>query len=385
LDEAEREARRKKREAWATDNLSRQTAVIDDLGARAVDPLGWLGVRRQANSYLRHLATWQRSKGYSGINEMLDAHEARLHDWVRRADESLARVDPAERADAERRMGLRLAIMGKGGAGKTVISSTLSRLLARRGHNVLAADLDTNPGLAYSIGLGRRTEHGLPLEALEENPGAAYGWQLRTDLLPREAVEQYALSAPDGVAFLSLGKIGERPGVGVGPHAPEEVGVGAPAGPDSTVDKTAAKRTVVALIQILLGFGEPGWDVIADLEAGPTTPFERYHAFADDVVVVVGPAWRSAMTARRLLPMVGEGRTTTIVANRFRDEPDHPGITPSIRIPFDPDVAEAERQGLSPLDECPDSPAIRAIAQVAELFAPEPRSQLGALQGARTP
>jgi hypothetical protein len=74
------------------------------------------------------------------------------------------------------------------------------------------------------------------------------------------------------------------------------------------------------------------------------------------------------MTARRLLPMVGEGRSTTIVANRFRDEPDHPGLTPRIRIPFDHDVAEAERQGLSPIDECPDSPTIRAIQQVAELF-----------------
>src|SRR5262249_51239595 len=103
-------------------------------------------------------------------------------------------------------------------------------------------------------------------------------------------------------------------------------------------------------------------------EAGPTTPFERYHAFSDDVVVVVGPAWRSAMTARRLLPMVGEGRTTTIVANRFRDEPDHPRLSPHIRIPFDADVAEAERQGLAPIDERPDSPTIKAIEQVVDRF-----------------
>jgi hypothetical protein len=74
------------------------------------------------------------------------------------------------------------------------------------------------------------------------------------------------------------------------------------------------------------------------------------------------------MTARRLLPMVGEGRSTTIVANRFRKEPDHPGLTPRIRIPFDADVAQAEREGLSPLDVCPDSPAIRAIEAVADLF-----------------
>jgi hypothetical protein len=66
--------------------------------------------------------------------------------------------------------------------------------------------------------------------------------------------------------------------------------------------------------------------------------------------------------------MVGEGRSTTLIANRFRNEPDHPGLVPRVRVPFDPEVAEAERQGLSPLDVCPDSPAIRAIGEVAELF-----------------
>jgi CO dehydrogenase maturation factor len=342
MDEAEREARRKRREEWAADNLARQAAVVEDLAARAGDALGWLAVRRQASSYLRHLATWQASRGFTGIGQLLSAHEERLGEWQRQADAHLSDLDPDERRDAESRLGLRLAIIGKGGAGKTVISSTLARLLARRGRSVLAADMDTNPGLAYSIGLGGR-DVSLPVDALEENPGAAYGWQLRAGLLPREAVERFAVPGPDGVLVTGLGKIGD-------------------------VDKVSARRTVVALIQLLLGFGEPGWDVIGDLEAGPTTPFERYHSFSDDVAVVVGPAWRSAMTVRRLLPMVGEGRTTTILANRFRDEPDHPGLAPRIRVPFDPDVAQAEREGLSPLDACPDSPAIRAIEQVADLF-----------------
>jgi len=342
MDDAEREARRLKREAWAADNLGRQTRVIDDLGARASDALGWLAVRRQASSYLRHLKTWQRSKGFTGINALLDAHEAGLHEWVAQADAYIAGVDDDERRGAGSRLGIRLAIIGKGGAGKTVISSTVARMLARRGRNVLASDMDVNPGLSYSVGLKGR-DVTIPLEVLEANPGAAYGWQLRQDILPREVVEKHTVVGPDGVRVTSLGKIGE-------------------------VDKDSAKRTVVAMIQVLLGFGEPEWDVIGDLEAGPTTPFERYHAFADDVVVVVGPAWRSGMTARRLLPMVGEGRSTTIVANRFRNEPDHPGLAPRIRIPFDAEVAEAERQGLSPIDECPDSPAIKAIEQVVELF-----------------
>ncbi len=42
---------------------------------------------------------------------------------------------------------------GKGGVGKTVLAALLARCLAERGLEVLAVDLDTNPGLALSLGL----------------------------------------------------------------------------------------------------------------------------------------------------------------------------------------------------------------------------------------
>jgi MinD-like ATPase involved in chromosome partitioning or flagellar assembly len=206
---------------------------------------------------------------------------------------------------------------------------------------VFAADLDTCPGLAFGLGL-EVDDAGLPPEAVEEGTGGLYGWQLASGLSPDDAVDRFAAVAPDGVRFLGLGKIG-------------------------AADKEQARRSVAAILQILSGFRRPDWDLIADLEAGPTTPFERYHAFSDDVVVVVGPAWRSAMTARRLLPMV-EGRRLTVVGNRFRDEPDHPGLEPAVRVPFDPDLTQAEREGLSPIDACPDSPAVAAIGRLADLL-----------------
>jgi hypothetical protein len=141
---------------------------------------------------------------------------------------------------------MRLAVVGKGGAGKTVLAATLARLLAQRHRNVLAVDLDTNPGLAMSLGM-EPTEAGLSRVVLEEHPGANYGWHLASGVHPREVVERCAVVGPDGVRFLGVGKI-------------------------SSPDKAAAKRSVAALVQVLLGFDRPGWDVIADLEAGPTTP-----------------------------------------------------------------------------------------------------------------
>jgi CO dehydrogenase maturation factor len=320
--------------------LALRAAGLDSLEQQAVDAFGWSAVERHARSLLRHLETWTDQRGLQGARPEMDQHRAHLEAVLERAHSRLAACDAAELDEARSRLGIRLALMGKGGAGKTVISSTLTRLLGRQGRNVLAMDLDANPGLAISLGLPP-TDAGLPPEAVVEEKGSAYGWALAPGLTPEDVVERYAVRGPDNVHFLGMGKIG------------------------GSADKTHTRQSVVALLHVLLNFADPEWHVVADMEAGPTTPFERYHAFAEDVVVVVGPAWRAAMTARRLLPMVGE-RNTIIVGNRFSDEPDHPGLAPAVRIPFDPAIAEAERQGLAPLDACPDSPAIAAIAQLAE-------------------
>jgi CO dehydrogenase maturation factor len=278
--------------------------------------------------------------GFDGAVPAIAEHRAQLARYTSLAEAASAEFDAAVTELARRRLGLRLAIIGKGGAGKTVIASTLIRLLARRGRSVLAADLDTNPGLAMSLGMPP-TEAGLPAEAIEEREGANYGWQLASGLSPQAAIDRFSTPAPDGVRFIGVGKI------------------------DSSA-KLAAKQSVPALVQILLGLGSPGWDIIADLEAGPTTPFERYHAFASDVMVVVGPAWRSALTARRLLPMVADV-TSLIVASQYGDEPDHADLPPPWgRVPFDRTVREAERRGRSPMDACPDAPAIRAIGDLVD-------------------
>ena len=329
------------RQAWAVDSLQRRQDIVEGLAANAGGPLDWLGLRRQVRSFVAKAESTPRSRMSEPVAAAFDRHVAGLQALGARVEKELSACDPDELAAAGSRLGLRLALIGKGGAGKTVLSSTLARTLARRGRTVVAVDLDTNPGLAFSLGIPV-TEAGLPEEALEEQPAAPYGWQLSGEVTPDEAVERFSAAGHDGIRFLGLGKIGQA-------------------------DKDLARRSVAAIRQILFGFGAPGTDLIADLEAGPTTPFEGYHDFSEDVVVVVGPAWRSAMTARRLLPMVGD-RRLTIVGNRFRDEPDHPGLAPAIRIPNDPDLTQAEREGRSPFDACPDSPAVQAIGRLADLL-----------------
>jgi len=328
------------RHAWAVDALQRRMSILEGLTENARGPLDWLGVQRQVRSFLGYAAPghWPRPEA---LAPAFESHTSALQVIEARTAEELSAVDADAMAEARSRLGLRLALIGKGGAGKTVLSSTLARTLARRGRKVFAVDLDTCPGLAFSLGIPV-TDAGLPDDALEEQPAAPYGWQLAADVTPAEVVERFSAEGPDGIRFLGLGKIG-------------------------SVDKDQARKSVAAVRQILQGFSAVDTDLVADLEAGPTTPFESYHDFSTDVVVVVGPAWRSAMTARRLLPMVGD-RRLTIVANRFRDEPDHPGLKPAIRIPNDPDLTQAEREGLSPFEACPDSPAVQAIGRLADLL-----------------
>ncbi|HSH62074.1 MAG TPA: AAA family ATPase [Acidimicrobiales bacterium] len=308
----------------------------------------WLALSRQADKFLALAETLNGRIG-PRLGEELASHQALLRSLLQRAESESRAFGDDVGAAAREGLGLRLALVGKGGAGKTVIAASLARILARRGRKVLAVDLDTNPGLAFSLGLPHDTK-GLPPEAVEEHEGAAYGWHLASGLSSGDVVERFTTLAPDGVRYLGMGKIDES-------------------------EKDAARRTMVAVLQVLRGFGDPSWDVIADLEAGPTSPFEGYHSFAQCVLLVVGPEWRSALTARRLLSVIGDV-PALVVANRARGAADHPGLVPVVRVPFDPAVIEAETLGVAPLDHCLGSPAMKALADLADRVTTSPNEEL---------
>ncbi len=235
--------------------------------------------------------------------------------------------------------GMRVAIVGSGGAGKSVVCGTLARVLARRGRKVLAVDLDPNPGLAWSLGLAP-TDAGLPRAAIERREGSPYGWGLATGIDAAAGAERFSIEAPDGVRYLSAGKID---------------------GPDHHVTRS------LAAARALVDAAHPSWDVLGDLEAGTTTVYEGYARFAHRMLVVVTPSWKSGLAARRLCRLFPDV-PTTVVGTKFRQQPDHPGLEAQLRVPHDPEVEEAERRGMAPIDACPGSPVVAAVVRLADLL-----------------
>ncbi len=191
---------------------------------------------------------------------------------------------------------LKLAVVGKGGAGKTVLCTLLARGFASRGSRVLALDLDTNPGLAVSLGLDP-VDAPLPDEAVEASQHGAYGWALRSDLQAADVVSRYGAPTPEGITLLGMGNT-------------------------STI-ANPVKRYIHAIRSVAEDFDEPGWTMVADLEAGPTTPFEAYERFASLTLVAVEATPASILAGQRICTILAHNKSPhAVVATKVRGADD---------------------------------------------------------------
>ncbi|MCA1844733.1 MAG: AAA family ATPase [Actinobacteria bacterium] len=97
---------------------------------------------------------------------------------------------------------MKLAVVGKGGSGKTTTSAVVARTLARGGLRVVALDCDSNPNLGISLGVGDLdTERLIAMrQALDEGEGEhAPSWE--------ELLDRFGSDAPDGVRLAVVTRI----------------------------------------------------------------------------------------------------------------------------------------------------------------------------------
>ena len=237
---------------------------------------------------------------------------------------------------------MRIAFVGKGGSGKSSIAGTVARLVARTGEPVLALDVDTLPGLAFSLGLGPVGDQGLPADLAERRE--KLGWVMKEPISAEDLVERHALRGPDGIRFLQLGKL---PG-----HV--------------------RPASSVAFRHVLEGFRRPGWTMIGDLAAGTRQSSGGWAGFAAAVALVVEPTQAALIAARRLRGFAGaEARVGLIVNKAHRGQ----GVATSTiadelqlplwaEVPYDEGVAAADRRGMAPIDHAPASAAVACIEQL---------------------
>ena len=244
-------------------------------------------------------------------------------------------------------LGMKLAIAGKGGSGKTSISGTMARLLARSGHRVLAIDGDSNPNLALTL--------GIPAEQMSHMPVLPSNLLRRTEAGPMltvtldEIKASHSVTGPDGVELLVMAH-------------PQHADTGCLCSMHATV-----RRIIEA------ASGDDRDVCILDTEASPEHLSRGTASYADVMLAVVEPYFKSLETGRRMAALANdlglEGEREAV--QTFADNHD---LEIAAFIPWDETFSLAERAGVAPLDFNPDSPAIAPIGVLAETWGAHERA-----------
>ncbi len=197
---------------------------------------------------------------------------------------------------------MRIALAGKGGAGKTTISATLSRLWARSGAEVCAIDGDSNPNLGAALGLGgaaRSALTSLPTSIVSRRLDGGPALSISLD----EVLLRHAATCPDGVRLLVMG-------------APAHAEEGC---------MCSAHATVAA---VLADLGDRQAITIMDLEASPEHFSRGTARHADVLLLITEPYWRSMETTRRMAALARELPigTIAVVGNKLRGQEDRDAL-----------------------------------------------------------
>jgi len=235
---------------------------------------------------------------------------------------------------------MKLAITGKGGVGKTTLSSTLARLYADEGRTVLAADVDPDANLGLALGLSQEEVDAIvPISKMrtlvEERTGATAANKFFK-------LNPYVADIPDtfsrdinGVKLLVMGTV--------------DVGGSGCVCPEHVMLKSILSSLVFRKDDV----------VIMDMEAGLEHLGRGTASMMDQFIVVIEPGARSVQTYEKIKQLakdIGIHRVK-VVANKIRDDSDREFIRS--RIPaedllgfmsYNADVIDADRKGLSPYD-----------------------------------
>ncbi|MFC1992031.1 AAA family ATPase [Chloroflexota bacterium] len=248
---------------------------------------------------------------------------------------------------------MKIAISGKGGVGKTLLASLLSKLFSESGYSVIAIDADPDANLAAALAFPD-PEKIVPIsemsDLIEERTGTKpgqlapyYKLNPKVDDIPEKYAQKH-----DGITLMRMGRIKKG---GSGCYCPE-----------NSMLQSLMNHLLIARNEV----------VIMDMEAGLEHFGRGTASMVDKLIVVVEPGRRSLETAVNIRKLAGDIGLTNIavVGNKVRNESDREFLIENLPdfpflgfIPYDQAVIEADQSNISPIDS---SPQIRKA--IMEIF-----------------
>ena len=237
---------------------------------------------------------------------------------------------------------MKLAITGKGGAGKSTLAAALLLLMAESGRKVLAVDADPDANLATALGIpGPDQAKIVPVAKqaalIEERTGAKvrqYGQIFKLNPAVSDIAERFAY-LHKGVALLVLGAV-DRGGSGC----------------------ACAENTLLrALVTDLVLYKDDA--LIMDMEAGVEHLGRATASGVDRMIIVVEPGQRGVESTRRILRLARDIglQDIRLVANKITGRNDEqflkeafPGEIFLGFIPYREEFRRGDRNGCSVLD-----------------------------------
>jgi CO dehydrogenase maturation factor len=234
---------------------------------------------------------------------------------------------------------MKIAIAGKGGVGKTAVTSLLAHHWAARGQQVLAIDGDPSPCLGAALGFPREALDGLrPIAEMKQliaertgtEPGD-YGSYFKINPTVDDLPERFSVTR-DGIRLLLLGAL-EKGGSGC-------------ICPGSALLKALITHIVLRRDET----------VLLDLYAGVEHLGRATAHAVDAMLVVADPTRASVRTAAQIRDLAADIGLTKVflVGNKVRDEEDRRFLSEAVdglellgAVSWSPHFQTADRQGLS--------------------------------------